>query len=80
MEPVVTPDQFKKLQEDVTEIKTAILGIPNMEVKGIATKVKEHSEYIDTAKKRHTWLVGASGGAGFGFALVWEWIKHKLGL
>ncbi len=76
----VSKQEFKKLTESVKRIESALLGDKDMKIIGMVDKVDKHETYIDSAKKRYAWVVGASGGAGFSLSLMWEYIKHKLGL
>jgi hypothetical protein len=76
----ISKQEFKKLTDSVKRIETALLGDPQMKIVGVVDKIEKHEDYIDKAKKRHAWVIGASGGAGFSLSLAWEYFKHKLGL
>lgn len=70
----IPKSEFDALKKDIQLIKTAILGVPEAKIKGMAEAVSDHQTYIEKSKQRHWTIAGITlaGSASGGFSL------HKL--
>lgn len=56
--------RFAALESSVKRIESAICGDPEMKIKGIAQKVEDHDEYIESDRRLKWTISGAASAIG----------------
>ncbi len=69
--------QLSELQNDVREIKSALIGNKVMGQKGIVHKVECHNRYIEKDKQFKQKAVGIIAGIQLAIAALVTWFKFK---
>lgn len=69
-------EELKKMQADISEMKTALLGNPEFGVNGLAQLVKNNAEYIEKDKKFKAKAVGGLAVIQFLITVFVSYFKH----
>jgi hypothetical protein len=70
-------EKMQQLEDDIREIKTALIGNPAMNQKGLVNMVKENSDYIAKDKGFKQKALGLVVGIQFAVGAAWTYITHK---
>ncbi len=70
-------EKMQQLEEDIREIKTALIGNKEMNQTGLVHMVKENTDYITKDKGFKQKAIGLVVGVQFAVGVAWTYITHK---
>ena len=72
--------ELSNIKSSMTRINFVLVGDPQTETDGLASKVAKHDKYIHNDRK-FKWTVAGimTGGMGGGLTALWAYIKSKFG-